>query len=41
MKFPDITDDVVEEEHEVHSSNENLNKSNNFDYRQGRQILRQ
>lgn len=39
--MPDMHDEGVEEEIDVNSSNENLTKANNFNYRQGRQILRQ
>ncbi|XP_065056919.1 striatin-like [Rhopilema esculentum] len=41
LKLPDINDETTEEEPEVSSSNENLSKATNFNYRQGRQILRQ
>ena len=41
LKMLDINDDAHEEESELSGSNENLTKANNFNYRQGRQILRQ
>jgi len=41
LKVPDMNDDLQDEESELSGSNENITKANNFNYRQGRQILRQ